>query len=162
MSGSFSAWSPPNPACEFPRTGLSSSYGVSGGGVFWWMLSWQARQTTRVLRRLRGMTAAHAEPGSARARSARARTWWTSMSSGDPHSSHVPRRSREMISLCGYPTRGGWRSSSTAVFRLVRGDTAEPGDQWLPVRPVDLRLVACASPARGVDVCPVTGGHLDH
>jgi hypothetical protein len=76
--GPFSVGLFPNPACQFPSTGLSSDH-VRGGvvGRPRWMFSWQVRQTTRVLRRLLAMRCTHAglsgRPG--RLRSASLRMW---------------------------------------------------------------------------------------
>src|SRR5664280_1135257 len=67
-----------------------------------WMTSWQAAQTTRVLRRLVAMNVAHAGwPDPACPRLASLRTWCTSTLLGSPHSSHRWVRSRWINSFRG-------------------------------------------------------------
>jgi hypothetical protein len=58
-----------------------------------WMTSWQAAQTTRVLRRLVAMSAAHGVGLTRFPRLASLRTWCTSTLPGSPHSSHRRVRS---------------------------------------------------------------------
>src|ERR1700757_3307048 len=57
--GPFPGSLPPNPACAFQRTGLSSDYAALATGVAW-MWSWHPGQTMSVLRRILAMRAAHA------------------------------------------------------------------------------------------------------
>ena len=58
--GPFPRGLPPNPPYEFPRSGLSSDYSVSGViGRTVWMVSWHGRQTMRVFRRLLVMMFIH-------------------------------------------------------------------------------------------------------
>src|SRR5260370_13123167 len=57
--GPFPRSLPPNPPGGFHRNGLSSDYAVCVTGVAW-MAAWQARQATRVLRRLLAIRAPHA------------------------------------------------------------------------------------------------------
>src|SRR5664279_1508005 len=86
------------------------------------MTSWQAAQTTRVLRRLVAMSAAHAgwpDPGSPRLASLR--TWCTSTLPGSPHSSHLRVRSRWISSLRGWGAGLGTRSIRTASLSRTRG-----------------------------------------
>ena len=67
-----------------------------------WMVSWQERQTTRVLRRIWAMSAAQAGwAGPGGPSWARPRTWCTCIASGCSHLSHLPRRSRAVSSLTG-------------------------------------------------------------
>jgi len=61
VSGSFSAWSPPEPGVLVSEHGLSSDYSViAATDCPEWMSSWQVSQTTRDLRRRFAMTLAHA------------------------------------------------------------------------------------------------------
>ena len=93
-AGPFPRGLPPNRTCPFPSIRLSSDYCVSGvAGCPVWMWSWQAAQTTRVLRRrlrheLRPCRAV-AVPGWSR--SASLRTWWTCTLSVCLQISHLSR-----------------------------------------------------------------------
>src|SRR6266568_1748094 len=77
--GPFPRGLPPNPACTFQCTRLSSDCSVSVAvGCPLWMSVWQGRQTMRVLRRFRAMSVIQAglfDPDAAR--SVSLRTWWT-------------------------------------------------------------------------------------
>jgi hypothetical protein len=102
-AGPFPAAPSPNDACDFHRTSLSGDYCASRGVELpVWMVSWQVRQTTRVLRRRRAICAAHAgcgRPG--RVRSARRRTWCTVMPSVPTQISQRSARSRVTSSCDG-------------------------------------------------------------
>src|SRR5664279_5092044 len=86
------------------------------------MVSWQAAQTMRVLRRLVAMSTAHGGwPGPGCPRLASLRTWCTCTLPGSPHSSHRCVKSRWISSLRGWGAGFGIRSWRTASLSRTRG-----------------------------------------
>src|SRR5262250_2865726 len=86
------------------------------------MTSWQAAQTTRVLRRILAMTVAHLGwSGPGLPRLASLRIWWTTTLVTFLHSSHRRERRRRRSSLRGVGTGPGTRSVRTAFFLRASG-----------------------------------------
>ena len=87
------------PRAPFDARGSPVIYAVFATGVPWWMMSWQGRQTMRVLRRILAMRVAHGGWPGPVGSWASLRIWCTCTLSGSWQSSHLPRRSRVMSSL---------------------------------------------------------------
>lgn len=86
---------------SFDARGSPVIYAVWAVGCPLWIASWQGWQTTRVLRRVLNMSAAHAGWPMCVSRLASLRTWRTITGPGSPHSSHLRVKSRRTSSFLG-------------------------------------------------------------
>ena len=99
--GLFRAASLQTGRARFRASGFPAIYAACATG-FAWIQSWHAAQTTRVLRRVFAMSAAHAGwPGPGSPSALRPVTWWTATVVPVSHSSHSRLRSRLTSSLRG-------------------------------------------------------------
>src|SRR6266568_3461057 len=124
---SFSGGPPPNDACDFHRTSLSSatlrdSYRDDNP---LWMPSWQARQTIRVLRRRAAISLAHSGCSTRLpvGRSCRRRTWCASTSACAWQNSHRPAMSRPTSSAGRFLQMTGSSSVRTTGVVLRAKET---------------------------------------
>ena len=127
-----------------------------------WMTSWQAAQTTRVLRRLVAMSAAHGgwpDPGSQAGELA------------DLVHQHLARFAAQLTPpgqesvdqlLAGVGGRWGDAVAQDRVLVAHEGNPAEPGYQVRLAVAVDPGLEAGPQPVPGFDLGLVLGGHLRH
>ena len=162
-AGPFPRGLPPNRTGQFPGIRLSSDYCVSAAfGCLWWIRSWQAPQTTRVLRRRLVIACAHGgcgRPGMARL-----------AIDADVVDLHLARLLAELAPVHKEPAdqllvwidRPGQTVGQDRHFLPPQRYPSEPCDQFPPVVTRHAGLKAGAWPMRCRDFGFEPGRHLRH